>query len=262
MGNRILKESIRMNPRISQLSFFEETVFYRLLVTVDDYGVFPAHPLMLSRVLFPMREDVTKDQVKEALSHLEALGLIFRYEVEGDGEYLKITSWERNQRLRNSVHRYPMPEEGTLREREESDTGAKGKGAASAAKAPHAPAARPSDDASAVPLSEAQPKQLLPDQAEVKELPVIELPLNDQQLYPVTREDIASYQELYPAVDVVQALRNMKGWCISNPTRRKTRSGIQKFINGWLAREQNRGGLSPGVSPDNPYNVFIQGGTA
>lgn len=44
------------------------------------------------------------------------------------------------------------------------------------------------------------------------------------------------------AVDVIQELRNMRGWIDSNPTKRKTKSGILKFVNGWLARTQNSGG--------------------
>lgn len=70
----------------------------------------------------------------------------------------------------------------------------------------------------------------------------IKITLNDKSEYEVTYEEVASYQELYPAVDVKQQFRNMKGWCDANPTNRKTRSGIKRFINGWLSKEQNRGG--------------------
>lgn len=67
----------------------------------------------------------------------------------------------------------------------------------------------------------------------------ITLLLNDKSEYTVTMESVKEYKELYPSVDVEQALRSMKGWCISNPAKRKTRSGICRFINSWLAREQN-----------------------
>ena len=70
----------------------------------------------------------------------------------------------------------------------------------------------------------------------------IKITLNDKSEYEVTYEEVAAYQELYPAVDVKQQFRNMKGWCDANPTNRKTRSGIKRFINGWLSKEQNRGG--------------------
>lgn len=32
----------------------------------------------------------------------------------------------------------------------------------------------------------------------------------------------------------------MKGWLIANPNNRKTPTGMLRFINGWLAREQNK----------------------
>ncbi|MGN0695059.1 MAG: DNA replication protein [Lentihominibacter sp.] len=70
----------------------------------------------------------------------------------------------------------------------------------------------------------------------------ITLTLNDKSEYPVSYSKVEEYQELYPAVDVQQQLRNMKGWLNSNPTKRKTKSGINRFINSWLAREQDKGG--------------------
>jgi hypothetical protein len=53
---------------------------------------------------------------------------------------------------------------------------------------------------------------------------------------------VAEYQETYPAVDIRQQLRNMRQWCIDNPTKRKTRVGITRFMNSWMQREQDRGG--------------------
>lgn len=64
--------------------------------------------------------------------------------------------------------------------------------------------------------------------------------LNDGSAFYVTADDLKRWKELYPAVDVEQELRNMAGWLDANPTRRKTRSGIRRFITGWLAKEQNR----------------------
>lgn len=69
---------------------------------------------------------------------------------------------------------------------------------------------------------------------------VITLLLNDKSEYPVTQKQIEEWKPLYPAIDVMQEFRGMKAWLISNPTNRKTRRGIMKFINGWLSRAQNR----------------------
>ena len=66
--------------------------------------------------------------------------------------------------------------------------------------------------------------------------------LNDKSSYDVPLDKIALWKETYPAVDVEQELRKMVAWSHSNPTRRKTRRGVNRFINSWLAREQDRGG--------------------
>lgn len=75
---------------------------------------------------------------------------------------------------------------------------------------------------------------------EPEEEPFITLTLNDKSEYPFFRKDIDEYKELYPAVDVEQQFRTMKGWCKDNPTKRKTKRGIRKFVNSWLAREQDK----------------------
>ena len=71
---------------------------------------------------------------------------------------------------------------------------------------------------------------------------IISLMLNDKTHYHVNKLQVDEWKELYPAVDIEQQLRNMRGWLDSNPKKRKTKSGILKFITGWLAREQDRGG--------------------
>ena len=38
MPNRIIKESICRSEEIDSLSWFEEVLFYRLIVTCDDFG--------------------------------------------------------------------------------------------------------------------------------------------------------------------------------------------------------------------------------
>lgn len=68
------------------------------------------------------------------------------------------------------------------------------------------------------------------------------LPLNDKTAYDVPEPKISMWAETYPAVDIRQELRKMAAWLDSNPTKRKTRRGIERFINSWLSRQQDRGG--------------------
>lgn len=74
--------------------------------------------------------------------------------------------------------------------------------------------------------------------------PVCRIILNDKSLYPVYQADVDKWAVLYPAVDILAELRKMAGWCDANPQKRKTKGGIQRFINSWLAKEQDRGGNS------------------
>ena len=65
--------------------------------------------------------------------------------------------------------------------------------------------------------------------------------LNDGSLFSFEKEQIEEWKALYPAVDVEQALRNMQAWCKANPSRRKTKSGVMRFVTNWLASDQNSG---------------------
>ena len=51
---------------------------------------------------------------------------------------------------------------------------------------------------------------------------------------------------LYPAVNIGQELNKMKGWLNANPTKKKTKTGINRFINSWLSKQQDRGGQNDG----------------
>ena len=88
--------------------------------------------------------------------------------------------------------------------------------------------------------------------------PVISLPLNDGTFFDVSENDRAKWSQLYPNVDVLQQLRNMAGWCDANPTKRKTRGGIKRFITAWLAREQDKGGKALQNKPLVYGDVFAE----
>ena len=70
----------------------------------------------------------------------------------------------------------------------------------------------------------------------------IMIQLNDKTFYNAPLEKISLWENTYPAVDVRQELRKMVAWCDSNPAKRKTRRGIERFINNWLSRTQDSGG--------------------
>lgn len=86
--------------------------------------------------------------------------------------------------------------------------------------------------------------------------------LNDKNFYNVPLDKIALWKETYPAVDIEQELKKMAAWSDSNPTKRKTRKGIERFINNWLSRTQDNGGTKGKVQSSgkakNSFNNFKQ----
>lgn len=99
--------------------------------------------------------------------------------------------------------------------------------------------------------------EIEPAQADV----FIKLPLINRDDFLVTKDYVKELKDLYPAVDVEQALRNMRGWLDANPRNRKTPRGIKRFITGWISREQDK---APRVSDkpkpvsQNRFNNFHQ----
>lgn len=79
--------------------------------------------------------------------------------------------------------------------------------------------------------------------------PAAVLPLVDGTDFEISVEMVAELSGLYPAVDVEQQLRNMRGWLLANPKNRKTKAGIMRFVNSWLSREQNSARPSANQKP-------------
>lgn len=80
------------------------------------------------------------------------------------------------------------------------------------------------------------------------------IPLNDGTEWTPSISDAEEYHRLYPAVDLRQEFRNMRGWCTANPSRKKTPRGVKAFVNTWLSKEQNRGRKAP--PPEPKRNTF------
>lgn len=93
---------------------------------------------------------------------------------------------------------------------------------------------------------------------------VISFLLNDGSMYDVLENDVIMYQQLYPAVDVMQELRGIVAWCDANAKNRKTRSGAKRFMNNWLSKAQNSARRQPVAATPakkNQFHNFEQRGT-
>ena len=235
MPNRILKETICTSDTVDALSWFEEVFFYRLIVNCDDYGRTDARPAILKANLFPLK-NITVSDIEKTLNKLSAVGLVYRY-IVNDKPYLQLVTWGKYQQVRSKKSKYLAPEEGVLHDKKIAHD------------------INCNQKISDVPVIQSNPKQSESESeseymhgadnaADVPE-PVVSLMLNDKSLYPISQPQIDHWKELYPAVDVLQELRKMQGWIESNPAKRKTKNGIERFVTGWLAKEQDKGRTLP-----------------
>ena len=86
--------------------------------------------------------------------------------------------------------------------------------------------------------------------------------LNTKENWQPEQADIIQWGRTYPAVNVDQELMAMESWLDANPTKRKTKGGIKRFVNSWLSRSQDRGGSSPAVIGAQAAKIDPQGITA
>lgn len=242
MPNRILKESICTSASVDGLSWFEEVLFYRLIVNCDDYGRFDGRLSIIKNRLFPLKENLTLKDVSAAINTLANAGIIALYEFEGK-PYLYLPAWNEHQSVRAKRSKYPAPDDGVKKHE-------------IICKQMHSNESKcPRNPIQSVSESESESKCAERGEIAASTPPVITLPLNDGSEWPVTEAMATELGGLYPAVDVAQALRSMRGWLLNNPKKRKTKSGISRFMNSWLAREQDRGGnqTSARSQSANPY---------
>jgi len=56
----------------------------------------------------------------------------------------------------------------------------------------------------------------------------------------ITVEQVKFWEEVYPSVDVIDAItKKMPAWLDANP-RKGQKKNYKRFINNWLAREEQR----------------------
>ena len=188
--------------------------FIGLLTVCDREGRFRWKPRQLKLDVLPY-DDVNFETV---LNALVSCGFIVKYEVEGKA-YGYFPSWHKHQCVNNKESESVIPPVSDACVTREVRV----------------------DDACATPLSCSQGEGKGREEERKgngKDI-VLALPLNTNENFEICEQQVEEWKTLYPAIDVMQELRNIRGWNLSNPTKRKTKSGILKHINAWFAKAQN-----------------------
>lgn len=111
MPNRMLRDWT-LSGRVNKLSASGERFFTRLIMKVDDYGVFFGDVSILRAFLFPLiLEKVKESDVNIWLSECQQVGLVLKYNSAGK-KYIQIMEFK--QRLDRAKSRYPLPSDTDL----------------------------------------------------------------------------------------------------------------------------------------------------
>lgn len=110
MPNRIIKESVCTSDTIDLLSWFEEVVFYRLMVNCDDFGRFDGRIAVIKSRLFPLKSTITDKALNDAINKLATVGLVKLYECDSK-PILQLITWGKHQQVRAKRSKYPAFDE-------------------------------------------------------------------------------------------------------------------------------------------------------
>lgn len=226
---RNIKPSIMDNEELAELEPIARLLFIYLWMLADREGRLEDRPKRIAAQALPYDRSVNVDHI---LSQLHKAGFITRYEAEGVA-CIQIVAFSKHQNphVREAASSLPSPEQGTTKAVTRHDQG-------SAEASPRSPDSGFSDSlipdsgfgtSCSEPQSDSEPA-------------IAHLPLADKSEFGITHSQILEWSSAYPAVDVEQQIRNMRQWCLANPSRRKTRRGIKAFVVSWLSKEQDKGG--------------------
>jgi hypothetical protein len=250
---RTVKPEFWKDEDLSELPAETHMLAAALLNYADDEGYFNANARLIKAECMPLREDSAG--IDESLAKLAKTGYITLGTSPEGKQYGHVVHFTEHQRINRPTeskiknktitwHRSRAPHGGCGETARPEGKGQDGKGAGTKSNAPS---------------RRARPEDGLND-------PVVEtIPLAGGDAHPVHASEIAEYERLYPAVDVRQEVRSMRGWSADNPKKRKTPGGVKRFITNWLIDKQNRGGSGrkgANHGPSNPGSDGACGGSA
>lgn len=215
---RTIKPEFPQSESMGRVSRDARLCFIMLWTLADDAGRLRGNSRMLASLLYPYDDDA-KNLIDGWLGELSAEGCVTRYEVDGSG-YVQINQWGDHQKI-------DRPSESKLPEN--------GKPSRKLAKA-RDDSARKGRERKGEEADSVEPQSDSP--------PVATIPLCDGTEYLVDQKQVEDWQSSYPAVDVLQELREMRTWSNANPAQRKTARGVTAFVVRWLGKEQDKGGRS------------------
>ena len=233
---RTIKPEFWRNKTLAQQKEFTRLLAIALLNMADDEGYFEADEALIRGDVFPFEKDCKR--IHGGLTELSRIGYLAIAEHSFKGKIGLVLAFQKHQ-----VINRPTPSK--LRQSFEECQGKSGQNIDS--RRTHGGLTEGSVLEREQGTGNREGEQ--GDSLELKEASkpydvgiVFDLIGSDPGPYSPSVQLVQDFKRFYPNIDVVQHLLAAAAWHATNPKRRKTRSGIEKFLNGWLSKEANRGG--------------------
>ena len=108
---RMISKIISISEKVNELpDIFDMLLFTWMIPHADDFGRLAGSPFKVKNLVVPSIERITKADVKVALEHLHAAGLIYWYKV-GENEVVQIVNFEEHQQglHKRTKSKFPDP---------------------------------------------------------------------------------------------------------------------------------------------------------
>lgn len=220
---RNIKPSFFTNDELANCEPIARLLFIGLWTIADREGRLEDRPKKIKAELFPY-DNIDCDKL---LTELQKRNFIERYQTKEGGSYIAIPKFlkHQNPHCREAESTIPAPCEhsaNTVRARLIPDSGF------------------------LIPDSLIlNPDSLNSDMPEISGIP---LENRTQYVFPLCVEGTAwmlskhklnQYSQSFPSIDINLELLNARQWLLDNPTRKKTKSGMCRYLGTWLAKAQN-----------------------
>jgi uncharacterized protein YlzI (FlbEa/FlbD family) len=214
---RNLKPSIFKNEVLGTSDPLYTILFEGLWCHADREGRLEDRPMRIKAEIFPYRDGIEMDGM---LNWLVNHKFIQRYQVNEE-KYIQIINFKKHQNPHVKEHASTIPAPD-LNGAQSVNSGAD----RALTLNPLTLTLNPIDSSE-------------PNGSSLPVVPAITLLLNTGKEFIVTDEQVSEWGGCFPAVDVMQELREMKSWLRANREKRKTERGILKFVHTWLSKAQD-----------------------
>ena len=230
---RSIKPRFFLDSKMSKMGQGSRLLFIGLWTLADRAGRLEDNPDEIRIQVFPYEPAVNVDAY---LSELEAGGFIQRYAMEAS-RFIQIVNFLKHQMPHHTERPSIIPpqKDGELTVPLQESNGetrvGKGKGK------DNGKGSGKGTTTASSPTGSQPPILLFPTNGAVRE-------------WGLTADVVASLQAGYPHMDALAECRKALTWCQLNPTKRKTATGMARFLAGWMGRANDRRSETPkgGVS--------------